>query len=272
MPTLTDTSTGEANASVTIMLVEDDPEVERRVTLALRRCGYQVVIATTGAEARALLSAAKPDLIIMDLMLPDTDGLLLTESFQALTRAHILICSGRHERLDRVLGLKLGAADFLAKPFDMDELEARVEALLRRSQRRPGPAPSDQICIGEMVIEPSRGTVKLDGRSVHLTPTEYHLLQTLASQPETVFARSALTQKVWGYPDLDCGHLVDVHVGHLRMKLRVASPDGGWVVTVRGRGYRLTGSTDPTRTEQAAPTGSAELGRSAQELSIRVTA
>jgi DNA-binding response OmpR family regulator len=246
MPTLTDTSTGEANASVTIMLVEDDPEVERRVTLALRRRGYQVVIATTGAEARALLSAANPDLIIMDLMLPDTDGLLLTESFQALTRAHILICSGRHERHDRVLGLKLGAADFLAKPFDMDELEARVEALLRRSVRRASPAPTDQIRVGEMVIAPSRGTVKIAGRLVHLTPTEYHLLLVLASQPETVFARRALTQKVWGYPDLERGHLVDVHVGRLRLKLRAASPDREYVVTEHGRGYCLT--SDPAVT------------------------
>jgi DNA-binding response OmpR family regulator len=248
MPTSTSAVDSVGDARATVMLVEDDPEVQLRLTRALQISGYQVVTATTGEEARALLRAAEPDLIIMDLMLPDTDGLVLTESFQALTTAQILICSARNRQVDRVLGLRLGAADFIPKPFDMDELEARVEAILRRSVRRESPAPTEQICVGEMVIVPSRGSVKIDGRPVHLTPTEFRLLVMLASQVETVFAREALIQRIWGYPDLACGHLVDVHIGRLRAKLRGASPDRDYVTTVRGRGYQLTGDGVRNRT------------------------
>src|SRR3954453_8081901 len=165
------------------MLVEDDVATERTISRALETCGYRVVVAGTGAEARALLQEVQPDLIILDLMLPDTDGLILTTSFKALTDSAILICSARQEQVDRVLGLKLGAADFVAKPFDLDELEARIEAILRRVARgREAPAPpSDQIQVGELIVAHARGSVTLGGQPVHLTPTEYRLLVALAS-------------------------------------------------------------------------------------------
>ena len=225
----------------TIMLVEDDVATERTISRALETSGYRVVVAGTGAEARALLQEVQPDLIILDLMLPDTDGLVLTTSFKALTDSAILICSARQEQVDRVLGLKLGAADFVAKPFDLDELEARIEAILRRvaRSRETASTSSDELVVGDLVIMPSRATVRVGDRTLHLTPTEYRLLAALAARPESLLTREALGQIVWGYQDLGSGHLIDVHIGRLRVKLKAASPSGPTIMTVRGRGYRL---------------------------------
>jgi two-component system, OmpR family, response regulator MtrA len=227
----------------TIMLVEDDLATEQTISRALEAIGYRVVVASTGAEARAMLLEVQPDLIILDLMLPDTDGLILTTTFRAQTDSAILICSARQAQVDRVLGLKLGAADFVAKPFDLDELEARVEALLRRVQhsreQAANPGSGDEIVVGDLVIAPSRATARISNRPLHLTPTEYRLLVALAARPETLLSRETLGQTVWGYQDLGSGHLIDVHIGRLRVKLKNASDGGPTILTVRGRGYRL---------------------------------
>src|SRR5262249_19810757 len=142
---------------------------------------------------------------------------------------------------DRVLSLKLGADDFVPKPFDFEELEARIEAVLRRASRVPDAsvAPSDEIRISDLTIAQSRGTVTLAGHVVHLTPTEYRLLVALARRPHEVLSRESLGQIVWGYQDLGTGHLIDVHIGRLRLKLRRASHAEPVVVTVRGRGYTI---------------------------------
>src|SRR5438094_690665 len=199
-------------------------------------------------EAKALIEHLHPDLILLDLMLPDTDGLVLTTALKALTSAPIIICSARTEQVDRVLGLKLGADDFVAKPFDLDELEARIEAVLRRASRgREVPTiPPDQIRVGELLISQSRGTVTLAGQAVHLTPTEYRLLVALASRPDEVLSRETLGNLVWGYQDLGTGHLIDVHIGRLRLKLRRASRSAPVIVTVRGKGYTIgSAGSDP---------------------------
>jgi DNA-binding response OmpR family regulator len=232
----------------TILLVEDDPDTARSLSKALESGGYRVACAETGNEARALIEHVQPDLILLDLMLPDTDGLVLTTALKGLTRAPIIICSARQEQVDRVLGLKLGADDFVAKPFDLDELEARIEAVLRRASRvrdRPSP-PSDHIKVGELVIAQARGTVALGGRTVHLTPTEYRLLVALATRPDEVLSREALGQIVWGYQDLGTGHLIDVHIGRLRHKLREASRAAPVIVTVRGKGYTIASDSNDT--------------------------
>jgi DNA-binding response OmpR family regulator len=151
-----------------------------------------------------------------------------------------------------VLGLKLGADDFVAKPFDLDELEARIEAVLRRASRvREVPTtPPDQIRVGELLISQSRGTVTLGGQAVHLTPTEYRLLVALASRPDEVLSRETLGQLVWGYQDLGTGHLIDVHIGRLRLKLRRASRLAPVIVTVRGKGYTI--ATEPSEGSEIA--------------------
>lgn len=225
----------------TILLVEDDPDIARSLTRALESSGYRVTAVETGTEARAIIEHVRPNLILLDLMLPDTDGLVLTTALKTLTGAPIIICSARQEQVDRVLGLKLGADDFVAKPFDLDELEARIEAVLRRASRvREAPStPTDQIRIDELLISQSRGTVSLGGQPVHLTPTEYRLLVALASRPDEVLTRDTLGQVVWGYQDLGTGHLIDVHIGRLRLKLRRASRTAPVIVTVRGKGYTI---------------------------------
>src|SRR4030088_607541 len=230
----------------TILLVEDDPDTARSLTKALESSGYRVVVAETGAKARSIIDHLRPDLIMLDLMLPDTDGLVLTTALKTLTNAPIIICSARQEQVDRVLGLKLGADDFIAKPFELDELEARIEAVLRRASRvREVPAvPAGQIRVDDLLISQSRGTVLLGGQSVHLTPTEYRLLVALASRPDEVLSRETLGQLVWGYQDLGTGHLIDVHIGRLRLKLRRASSSGPVIVTVRGKGYTI--GSDPS--------------------------
>jgi DNA-binding response OmpR family regulator len=222
------------------MLVEDDVPTEQTIAHALEVSGYRVVVAGTGAEARALLNQVQPDLIILDLVLPDTDGLVLTTAFKSQTNAAILICSGRQQQVDRVLGLKLGAADFVGKPFDLDELEARIEAILRRAARsRDASSTSDELIVGDLLIAPARAAVRIGDRPLQLTPTEYRLLVALAAKPEALLSREALGQTVWGYQDIGSGHLIDVHIGRLRVKLKSVSPDGPTIVTVRGRGYRL---------------------------------
>ena len=229
-----------------ILLVEDDPDTARSLTKALQSSGYHVTAVDTGSEARAIIEHVRPDLILLDLMLPDTDGLVLTTSLKQLTSAPIIICSARQEQVDRVLGLKLGADDFVAKPFDLDELEARIEAVLRRVSRgRSKPAaPTDVLRINNLQISQSRGTVSLEGQPVHLTPTEYRLLLALASHPGEVLSRETLGLTVWGYQDVGTGHLIDVHIGRLRLKLRRISRLAPVIVTVRGKGYTIDADPD----------------------------
>lgn len=228
-------------AETSILLVEDDPDTARSLTKALEASGYHITAVDTGLEARSIIEHVHPDLILLDLMLPDTDGLVLTTALKTITSAPIIICSARQEQVDRVLGLKLGADDFVAKPFDLDELEARIEAVLRRASRvrEASTTPPDQIRVGELIVSQSRGSVTLSGQQVHLTPTEYRLLVALASRPDEVLTREALGQLVWGYQDLGTGHLIDVHIGRLRLKLRRVSRAAPVIVTVRGKGYTI---------------------------------
>jgi DNA-binding response OmpR family regulator len=173
-------------------------------------------------------------------MLPDADGLVLTTTLQRLTDAPIIICSARHGLLDRVLGLRLGADDFVAKPFDFEELEARIETVLRRARHAQRvPPPPDQLRVGELVIAQARGTVTLGGQPVLLTPTEYRLLLVLASHAGELLSREQLAQLVWGYQDVGTSHLIEVHLGRLRLKLRRAAPAASVITTVRGQGYIL---------------------------------
>ena len=243
-------------ADTSILLVEDDLDTARSLTKALEASGYRITAVDTGLEARSIIEHVHPDLILLDLMLPDTDGLVLTTALKSITSAPIIICSARQEQVDRVLGLKLGADDFVAKPFDLDELEARIEAVLRRASRvrEVSTTPADQIRVGELVVSQSRGSVTLNGQPVHLTPTEYRLLVALASRPDEVLTREALGQLVWGYQDLGTGHLIDVHIGRLRLKLRRVSRSAPVIVTVRGKGYTIAseGAESPDGSEQSA--------------------
>jgi DNA-binding response OmpR family regulator len=225
------------------MLVEDDRAVAQTLTDALESSGYRIWLAETGADARTLLEQTRPDLIILDLMLPDVDGLVLCSGLKAIADVPIVICSATPQRRDAILGLKLGADDFISKPFDIYELEARVEAVLRRTSQSRAPAatpsPPDHIRLGELIIDRSRRRVTLGGESIQLTPTEYRLVSALASRPDEILSRDDLATLVWGYQDASSGRTIDVHIRRLRVKLAQGPVPAPAIVAVRGFGYKM---------------------------------
>ena len=223
--------------------VEDDRPVAQTLIDALESSGYRVWLAETGADAKTLLEQTRPDLIILDLMLPDVDGLVLCSGLKAIADVPIVICSATPQKRDAILGLKLGADDFIAKPFDIYELEARVEAVLRRTtQTRVAdqtPSPPDHIRVGELVIDRSRRRVTLGGEPIQLTPTEYRLVSALASRPDEILSRDDLATLVWGYQDASSGRTIDVHIRRLRVKLSSGPVPAPAIVAVRGFGYKM---------------------------------
>jgi DNA-binding response OmpR family regulator len=253
---MTPMPTANSRHHATILLVEDDPTTAMTMTDLLEGSGYQVRRAATAAETKATLQEEVPDLIMLDLMLPDADGLVLCADLKSRLAVPIIICSASNQTRDRVLGLKLGADDFISKPFDIYELEARVEAVLRRTgvgQPVPAPAPGspppEQQRIGDLVIDHTRRRVTLGGTPMQLTPTEYRLLRALASRVDDVVSREELAQQVWGYQDASSGRTIDVHIRRLRAKLAAgANPPA--IVSVRGFGYKLI--SDPSRATAAA--------------------
>jgi len=233
----------KAQGATTIMLVEDDHAVAETLTDALESNGYRVWLAGTGADARTLLEQTRPDLIILDLMLPDVDGLVLCTGLKAIADVPIVICSATQQKRDAILGLKLGADDFISKPFDIYELEARVEAVLRRTTQtrvaEPPPAQPDHLRVGELIIDRSRRRVTLGGEPLQLTPTEYRLVSALASRPDEILSRDDLATLVWGYQDASSGRTIDVHIRRLRVKLSSGPVPSPAIVAVRGFGYKM---------------------------------
>jgi two-component system, OmpR family, response regulator MtrA len=225
------------------MVVEDDHAIAQTLMDALESSGYRIWLAETGADARTLLEQSRPDLIILDLMLPDVDGLVLCSGLKAIADIPIIICSATQQKRDAILGLKLGADDFIAKPFDIYELEARVEAVLRRTTQtrvaEPPPSPPDHIRVGELIIDRSRRRVTIGGESIQLTPTEYRLVSALASRPDEILSRDELATLVWGYQDASSGRTIDVHIRRLRVKLTSGAIMAPAIVAVRGFGYKM---------------------------------
>jgi len=245
-----------APGATTIMLVEDDPAVAQTLTDALESSSYRVWLAETGADAKTLLEQTRPDLIILDLMLPDVDGLVLCSGLKAIADVPIVICSATPQKRDAILGLKLGADDFIAKPFDIYELEARVEAVLRRTTQartvEPSAAPPDHIRIGDLVIDRSRRRVTLGGDPIQLTPTEYRLVSALASRPDEILSRDELATLVWGYQDASSGRTIDVHIRRLRVKLSSGPVPAPAIVAVRGFGYKMALDESGTNQDSSA--------------------
>jgi len=237
--------TGTRPARASILVVEDDPTVARMLLDALQDADYRVWHAADGQEARAHLEQTDPDLVLLDLMLPDIDGLVLCSLLKSIADVPIVICSASARRSDPVLSLKLGADDFVRKPFEVETLLARIEAVLRRAPPRavgaPAPAPrSTDLRVGELIVEPARRRAALGGEPLSLTPTEFRLVTVLAAHPEAVLTRDQLAQEVWGYADASNGRTIDVHVRRLRIKLSHHGVRGPSIVSVRGMGYLIT--------------------------------
>jgi DNA-binding response OmpR family regulator len=240
----------------TILIVEDDAAIAKTLIDALDLAGYRVWHAIDGADARSQLQRASPDLIMLDLILPDIDGLVLCYTLKAIANVPIVICSATSRKRDPILALKLGADDFVHKPFELDDLLARIEAVLRRTPPTDATPPhAPELRVGELVVEPARHRVSVGEDQLTLTPTEFRLITVLAARPEEVMSRDELAHEVWGMSDVNHGRTIDVHVRRLRMKLNRANGSAPTIISVRRSGYKLT--TRDSATNASAATSAA---------------
>jgi DNA-binding response OmpR family regulator len=220
-------------AGALICVVEDEQVIAAAVVARLRAEGFDVEVASDGPAGVELCTRVRPDLVILDVMLPGLDGLEVCRRIQRDRAVPVLMLTARGEETDVLVGLGVGADDYMTKPFSPRELVARVRALLRRVERRPAPA-GEATRVGPLELDPSTRRVAVDGEAVHLTPTEFDLLQLLASRPGVVYTRDQLLADVWGWRDGSGHRTVDSHVRGLRRKL-----GSGLVRTVHGVGYAL---------------------------------
>jgi DNA-binding response OmpR family regulator len=223
-----------------ILVVDDEPTVREMVGLNLRADGHTVVFASRGDEALAVARETDPDLIVLDVMMPGRDGLEVVRTLRGESTVPILLLSARGEEMDRVIGLEVGADDYLTKPFAMRELLARVRAMLRRRRMAADtPLVTDALVVGDVVVDARRHEATVRGEPLTLTAKEFGLLAYLARNPGIVLSREALLREVWGYDHPMDTRTIDVHVSSLRHKLEEDPANPRRIVTVRGLGYRL---------------------------------
>jgi DNA-binding response OmpR family regulator len=218
----------------TIVVVEDEETIASAVVARLRREGFQVEAAGDGPAGVALVGRIHPDLVVLDLMLPGFDGLEVCRRIQEEHPVPVLMLTARDSETDVLVGLGVGADDYMTKPFSPRELVARVHALLRRVERSRGAAETSILTAGDVEIDARRRRIRRGREEIHLTPTEFDLVYHLVAHKGTVFTREQLLQEIWGYPDGLGGRTVDSHVRAVRRKL-----GAGLIRTVHGVGYAL---------------------------------
>lgn len=227
-----------------ILIVEDERAVARGLEYGLEKEGFTVLLAENGQKALDLAHTKKPHLILLDIRLPDISGFDICRQLRGEgARMPILMLTARDEPIDKVLGLELGADDYVVKPYDLRELIARIRALLRRAYGELSEtALGKMIAFGDVEIDLERLSVTRAGEPVFLTPTEFRLLRYLVENPRRPLSRATLIEAVWGYAsDIGSDRTVDVHVRHLREKLEDDPANPHWIVTVRGAGYKFEG-------------------------------
>jgi len=223
-------------------VVEDEPAVAMGLEYGLKSEGFSVLRAGTGKQALALAESGDPHLILLDIRLPDISGFDVCKLMRTRgMRQPILILTARDEELDRVMGLELGADDYVVKPYRLRELIARIRALLRRAYGELAvPVSGGKLRFGDVEIDLEKLQVFRNGKIVDLTPTEFRLLRYLVSNPEHPFSRADLIETIWGYDsDIGSDRTVDVHMRHVREKLEPDAANPRWLVTVRGIGYKF---------------------------------
>jgi DNA-binding response OmpR family regulator len=219
-----------------ILIVDDEQHIIDLARMYLEQEGYKVTSATDGLKALESILATPPALVVLDLMLPGMDGWEICRRVRAQSDVPIVMLTARSDDIDKIVGLELGADDYLTKPFNPRELVARIKAILRRADKRPASADETTLIIDNLAIHPDRRVVEIDGRTVDLRMKEFDLLMTLAENPGMVFSREKLLNIVWGYDFAGETRTVDVHVAHLRHKLKQMRPS---IETVWGVGYKL---------------------------------
>jgi DNA-binding response OmpR family regulator len=223
----------------TILLVDDEDAVQKLLTYPLEREGFRVLQARDGEEALERFAVERVDLVVLDIMLPKLDGLEVCKRMRAASTVPIIMLTARDDELDKVLGLELGADDYITKPFSIREFRSRVRALLRRASAPRQARETDVIEVDSLRIDPSRRSVEVDGRAVQLTYVEFELLRTLAAHPGRVYTRELLLESLWGDSAYREPRTIDVHVRHLREKLEQDPRSPQYIFTVRGVGYRF---------------------------------
>jgi DNA-binding response OmpR family regulator len=225
--------------SSTILLVDDEDSVQKLLAYPLERDGFRVLQARDGEEALARFADEQVDLVVLDLMLPKLDGLEVCKRLRAESQVPIIMLTARDDELDKVVGLELGADDYITKPFSIREFRSRVRALLRRASVARFNGQQDVISAHGLMVDVGRRSVEVDGRLVQLTYVEFELLRTLASHPGRVYSRRMLLEALWGGADYREPRTIDVHVRHLREKLEPDPAEPEYILTVRGVGYRF---------------------------------
>lgn len=225
--------------SPTILLVDDEDAIQKLLSFPLQKDGYRVIEARDGEAALRRFEEEKIDLVVLDLALPKLDGLEVCRRLRARSPVPIIMLTARDEEIDKVVGLEIGADDYITKPFSIREFRSRVRALLRRASLSPPASFGAAIKIGPLRVDPARRRVEVEGQSKELTYVEFELVRFLAEQPGHVFSRLDLLEKIWGSSQFRDPRTVDVHVRHLREKLERDPSKPELILTVRGVGYRL---------------------------------
>ena len=220
--------------------MDDEPSLVRAVAGYLEHDGFLVTTAPDGEQALAAARSDPPDVIVLDLMLPGIDGIEVCRQLRTFTDAYVIMLTARSEEIDTLIGLSIGADDYLTKPFSPRELVARIRGLLRRPRMAVHANEDPQVrTIGELRLDPQSRQVQVGQTLVELTRTEFDLLEALTERPKLAFTRSQLIERVWGPDWVGEEHLVDIHIAHIRAKLGDDPATERYVRTVRGVGYRM---------------------------------
>ena len=227
------------NERLKVLVVDDEVPLTGVVGSYLEREGFDVAVAHTGPDAVARARADSPVLIVLDIMLPGFDGIEACRQIRQFSDAYIIMLTARDEEMDKVLGLSMGADDYLVKPFSPRELIARVRAMLRRPRAAPDSDTTELFTIGTLTMDAQGRTLTLDGNEIELTRTEFDLLAAMMAHPRAVLTRRKLIDAVWGPGWYGDEHVVDVHIGHVREKIGDAAAEPRFIRTVRGVGYGM---------------------------------
>lgn len=224
-----------------ILIVEDDPAVARGLQYGLQQEGFSVLMADTGTRALALIRHEAIHLVLLDVRLPEVNGFDVLRQMRAEGRRQpVLMVTARDEESDKVLGLELGADDYIVKPFSLRELISRIRAALRRAYGELAGPASQHLLFGEIDIDLEKMVVAKSGQPLPLTPTEYKLLRHLATNPDIPLSREALIEAIWGYTsEIEDDRTIDAHMRHLREKIEDDPSEPHWLMTVRGIGYKF---------------------------------
>jgi DNA-binding response OmpR family regulator len=236
-----------AERSPRILLVDDEQSIQTLLSYPLQKDGYDVVCASDGREALARFSESQFDLVVLDVMMPRLDGLEVCRRLRAKSTVPIIMLTARAEEVDKVVGLELGADDYITKPFSMREFRSRVKAALRRATwaQRTGETGEDEpLETREMRIDFAKRTVRVRGDDVAATYVEFEILRALACNPGRVFTREMLLTRIWGDSAFRDPRTIDVHIRHLREKIETDAKDPEYLFTVRGVGYRFRDTED----------------------------